>query len=184
MVKTASNIHLPENLEQFLQWEPNDGYKYEWNDGELIKFEKMNKKHLKLLKKLARLFLTTQAHADGGELIYEQDVMLTGLQLRRPDLAFFSASQIENSDVQNAEEPIPAFAIEIISTTDQILLVKSKLKQYFDHGVRVVWLIYPEEKLVEVYTDFKQVKICSEKDICSAKPVLDDFEIAAEDLFN
>ncbi len=184
MIKTLHNTPLPENISQFLQWEPNDGFKYEWNDGEIIKFEKMNKKHLKLLKKLARLFLKTKAHAKGGELIYEQDVWLTGIQLRRPDLAFFSAEQIENSDLPEADDPIPAFAMEVISTTDQILAIKNKLRQYFQHGIQVVWLIYPEDNLVEVYTDFKTVKICSGSDICSASPVLDDFEIPAEELFS
>jgi Uma2 family endonuclease len=183
MVTTTSNIHLPENFEQFLKWEPNDGFKYEWNDGALIKFQKMNKKHLKLLKKLARLFLTTKAHSAGGELIYEQDVMLTGIQLRRPDLAYFSSEQIDNSDSPDSEEPIPEFVIEVISTTDQLTAVKAKLKQYFQNGVKVAWLIYPDDKLVEVYSGFKTVQICSDKDICSAKPVLDDYDIAAEDLF-
>jgi Uma2 family endonuclease len=175
---------FPETLAQFEQWEPNDGFKYEWNDGEIIKSEKMNRKHLKLLKKLARLFLKTKAHKSGGELIAEQDVRLTGVQLRRPDIAYFSAEQIENSDHSSAEEPIPGFAIEVISTSDQLTMVKAKLKEYFDHGVMVVWLVYPDEKLVEVYTSYKQVTICTDKDVCSAKPVMDDFEIRVEDLFS
>lgn len=82
------------------------------------------------------------------------------------------------------EEPIPASAIEVISTNDQILSVKAKIKQYFQHGIGVVWLIYPDDKLVEVYTDFKTVHICTEKDMCSAKPALEDYEITAEDLFS
>ncbi len=184
MHQIIQHTKVPASIEEFLAWEPNDGFKYEWNDGEIIKFEKMNKKHLKLLKKLARLFLKTNAHAKGGELIYEQDVWLTGIQLRRPDLAYFSAEQIENSDVPGTDDPIPGFAIEVISTTDQILAVKAKLRQYFQHGIRVVWLIYPDDKLVEVYTDFKTVHICSGSDTCSAKPVLADFEIPAEDLFS
>ncbi len=27
---------LPQTLEEFVVWEPNDGFKYEWNDGEII----------------------------------------------------------------------------------------------------------------------------------------------------
>ena len=184
MVETIQNTRLPENIEQFLQWEPNDGFKYEWNDGEIIKFEKMNKKHLVLLRKLYQLFNSTKSYKKGGILTPEHDVWLTGFQLRRPDFAYFSDEQIENSKVSGSDEPIPSFAIEVISTNDQILPVKAKLKQYFQHGISVVWLIYPDDKLVEVYTDFKTVHICTEKDICSAKPALDDFEIAAEDLFN
>jgi Uma2 family endonuclease len=154
--------------------------RYEWYDGKIIKFEGMNKKHLRLI----RLFSKTKAYQDGGELIAEQDVKISAIQLRRPDLAYlayFSASQIDES--WKDEEPIPAFAIEIISTFDQINQVKMKLTEYFKNGVSVVWLIYPDEKIVEIYTSRKTVKIYSDTDICSASPVLDDFEISVEDLF-
>ncbi|MFN3850505.1 MAG: Uma2 family endonuclease [Spirosomataceae bacterium] len=181
MIESVKKAVLPTTLEEFENWEPNDGFKYEWNDGELIKFEGMKRKHLKLVKILNRLFSKTKAYEAGGELICEQDVMLTGIQLRRPDLAYFSGEQIDNSD--EGDEPIPAFAIEIISTHDQLNDVKRKLREYFKHGVKVVWLIYPEDKIVEVFTSFKNVKICTDDDVCSASPVMNDFEITVNQLF-
>ncbi|GAB3514912.1 Uma2 family endonuclease [Emticicia fontis] len=132
---------------------------------------------MKLIKTLSRLFLTTQAHQNGGELICEQDVMLTGIQLRRPDMAYFSNEQIESE-----EEAIPAFCIEVISTHDQINDVKKKIKEYFEHGVQVVWIILPDEAMVEVYTSVKEVKISMGEDTCSASPVLEDFNIQVNDL--
>ena len=172
---------VPHTLQEFLDWEFDDGFKYEWNDGELIKFIGMKKKHLKLIRVLSRLFLKTKAHELGGELIAEQDVMLTGIQLRRPDLAYFNASQIEESE--KTDEPIPEFAIEVISSYDQITQVKKKVTEYFKNGVKVVWLIYPDENAVEVYTSRKDIKICTDNDVCSAKPVLENFEISVEELF-
>ena len=32
------STELPKTLAEFLEWEPEDGFKYEWNDGEIIKF--------------------------------------------------------------------------------------------------------------------------------------------------
>ncbi len=173
---------LPTSLAEFEMWEVNDGFKYEWNDGEIIKFEGMKKKHLKLLRVLTHLFNSTEAYKNGGTLLQEQDVMLTGLQLRRPDLAYFSGEQIDGSDKENNAEPVPEFAIEVISTFDQIIAVKAKLKEYFTHGVKVVWLIYPDDKLVEVYSSYKEIKICTDDDICSARPVLSDFKISVNSL--
>ena len=46
---------LPKTLIEFLNWEPNDGFKYEWNDGELIKFEGMNKKQVYIYNVLNKL---------------------------------------------------------------------------------------------------------------------------------
>ncbi len=67
---------LPATFEEFLRFEPTDGFKYEWNDGELIRFSGMKRNHLRLIKRLNRLFLLTSAHEAGGELICEQDVRL------------------------------------------------------------------------------------------------------------
>jgi hypothetical protein len=57
-------------------------------------------KPLKLIRTLNRLFLKTNAHQVGGELIQEND------------LVFFSAEDIEKSD---EIKPIPAFVIILIS---------------------------------------------------------------------
>lgn len=38
MVLTKDISTLPTTLEEFMVWESEDGFKYEWNDGELIKF--------------------------------------------------------------------------------------------------------------------------------------------------
>ena len=182
MIQTTQTTHqLPRTMAEFADWEPNDGYKYEWNDGELIKMLKMNKTHLILIRKLIRLFNKTNDSQKGGLLIQEQDVRLTGIQIRRPDLAFFSAKQIDDSIKD--EDPIPEFVIEVISTNDQIIPVKNKLNEYFKGGVRVVWLIFMDEQAVEIYTSRRNVKICLEDDICSASPVLPDFEISVADIF-
>ena len=47
-------------------------------------------------------------------------------------------------------------------------------------GVKVVWNIYPELEAVYVYTSRREVKICIESDVCSAKPVLPEFEIGVD----
>ena len=142
----------------------------------------MKKKHLHLVRTLNRVFLATTAHQKGGELISEQDVILTGLQMRRPGLAFFSGSQIDES--LSDDEPIPSFVVEVISPTDDIVKVEEKVAEYFKAGVAVVWHIFPENQVVYVYTSRKNVVICTDEDVCSAAPALPDFEIMANDLFS
>lgn len=113
----------------------------------------------------------------------EQDVMLSGIQMRRPDLAYFSGEQIDASATSN-EEPIPEFLIEVISPTDDAEKVEEKLAEYFNSSVRVVWHIYPDNEVVYVYTSRKNVKICTELDICSAYPVMEDFDISVRELLS
>ena len=169
---------LPTTFGEFLRFEPTDGFKYEWNDGELIKFTGMKRKHLRIIQNLNLRFDSTRAKQERGQLICEQDVMLTGIQMRRPDVAYFSDEQIRNED----DEPIPAFCIEVISPTDESEKVEAKRIEYFKAGVQVVWHIFPENQEVHVYTSRKIVQICSDDDICSAQPVLSDFTISVNEV--
>ena len=182
MILQPQSQALPSTFEEFLRWEPVDGFKYEWNDGEVIRFEKMKKKHLVIIRRLQQLFFHSVSFSKGAALIMEQDVMLTGIQMRRPDLGYFSGPQIDNSP-NSEKEPVPEFVIEIISPTDDAIKVEEKLAEYFKANVKVVWHIFPENEVVYVYTSRKQVKICTDNDICSASPVVPDFEITVNELF-
>lgn len=73
--------------------------------------------------------------------------------------------------------------IEIISTNDNLNKVEEKITEYFKAGVKVIWNILPEQKLVYVYTSRKQVQICMDDDICSAAPVLPEFEVKVGEIF-
>jgi len=170
----------PSTLAAFLLWNPTDGFKYEWNDGELIKFTGMNKKQYFIYSILNKLFVK-KGYTESGILMAEPDVMLTGIQMRRPDIAYFTDNQILKG--REGEDVLPEFVIEIISETDQSYKVENKLTEYFKAGVKVVWNIIPDEKVVQVYQSRKNVTICFDNDICSAAPVLPDFEIAVSTIF-
>jgi Uma2 family endonuclease len=69
-----------------------------------------------------------------------------------------------------------------LSTFNQINEIKIKLKEYFKNGVEVVWLIMPDQYIVEACTSSKDVTIYIKTDTCSTQPVLDDSEIMVEEL--
>ncbi|GAB3514909.1 hypothetical protein GCM10027442_30280 [Emticicia fontis] len=43
MTRATESTNLPRTLAEFIEWESNDGFKYEWNDGELIRFSGMKR---------------------------------------------------------------------------------------------------------------------------------------------
>jgi Uma2 family endonuclease len=179
MVKEIKS-ELPQTLAEFMVWEPNDGYKYEWNDGDLIKFSGMNNKQVKIFTILNKLFIE-KGYWKNGTFVAGYDVQLSGIQMRRPDIAYLTKAQIDEAD--RGEDPIPEFVVEIISENDNINKVIAKIGEYYKAGVKIVWLIFPEEKEVHVYSSRREVKICIENDICSANPVLPEFEIGVDQLF-
>jgi len=180
MVAKNEILELPKTLAEFMLWEPEDGFKYEWNDGELIKFTGMNRKQLYIYEVLNNIFIE-KGLWKRGTFVAEYDTMLTGIQMRRPDIAYLTKEQVANTKKEIDE--IPEFVIEVISTTDNHYKLEDKITEYFMHGVQVVWIILPEHKMVYVYTSRKTVKICTDDDICSANPVLPEFEISVNQLF-
>ncbi len=161
-----------------------DDFIYEWNNGIVEKSPRtINRSQLEIVQILTRLFAKTTAYANMGELEREVRMFLPKANRSRiADLAFLTAQQIkEKNDLYPTKSD---FVIEIISKTDRADDIDAKLDEYFNDDVKIVWQIFPQLKKVEVYTSPESVKICRGATICSANPVLPDFNIAAEQLFS
>jgi Uma2 family endonuclease len=182
----ATNGHQPTTISlaafQRKYLSRKDNFKYEWVNGIVEKTPRtMNRNQTLIIQRLQRLFLTTKAHRDMSELVAELDMFLpTANRTRRADFGVLTAKQVAasvNDDMSPAH-----FVIEIISKNDQINEVGQKLIEYFNNGVEVVWVIFPTLKKVEIYRSLRDVTVCYDADICSAAPVLPDFQISVDNL--
>ena len=157
-----------------------DGYKYEFVKGKIIKTpSNMNPTHLYIVRNLSRFFAKTSAYVNGAELIPEVDQITLPLQLRRPNLSLWTSERIEKAQ----DESVSEFVIEIISPTDRSVKVEEKVLEYFEAGVKVVWLLFPQTQTVHACTSPISVTICKDHRVCSAAPVVPDFEMTAEEVF-
>ncbi len=72
---------------------------------------------------------------------------------RRPDVAFVSAEKWPPTappPPTGEWDLIPDIAIEITSPHDGIAKVMRKVREYFQYGVREVWVVNPEARVVQV----------------------------------
>ena len=171
-------------LEKFLERYTNreDPFKYEWNNGIIEKKNRtMNRNQFLIYQRLLKLFVKTQTFAQDGIIMSEVDMYLpTVNRTRRTDIAVLTGNQTAESI--NGIPTVCPFAIEVISKNDQINEVEEKIIEYFENGVQVVWVIFPKVKKVEVYTSIRNIKICFGDDMCSATPVMPDFNISVNDI--
>lgn len=155
-----------------------DGYKYEWLQGTVEKTRRsMDQTQFYILQNLLRFFRKIFPGTDGpGELISEGDMFFQGNH-RRPDIAFLSTRQI--AAAASGENQVPGFVIEVISGNDQINRVHSKMRDYENAGVKVVWHVFPELQTVHVYggDHLDAMTVCRSEDVCSAAPVLPEFAL-------
>jgi Uma2 family endonuclease len=170
-------------LDEYHEWDPEDPFfKYEWNNGILEKRERtMKQKEMQLVQKLNQLFSTTKAFEKGYGLFSEVMCKTSPQTIRIPDISCYNNQQIRNASNEN--NLIPEFIIELLSKNDTSDKIEKKLLEYFNAGIKVIWYINPRLRFVKVYHSPSKVKICREGDICSAAPIIPDFEISVDELF-
>ena len=73
---------------------------------------------------------------------------------RSPDVSWIAIDRWNNltSEEKKGFAPIaPDFVLELMSLNDDLLNLQNKMAEYMSNGVRLGWLINPEDKQVEVY---------------------------------
>jgi Uma2 family endonuclease len=161
------------------------GIKYEFCNGQIEKTTSMNRKELFIVKYLTDLFYQLKYKPEstvGGTVVNELETWTSETKWRRPDWAYVTDEQISLG--RTDESVVPEFMVEMLSKNDDILIVQKKVYEYFSIGVKVLWIIYSQLRVVHVYTSTKNITVCEDDtDICSAAPVLQGFEISIYDLF-
>lgn len=169
------------SVEEFLMLQSQTEKALEYDNGEVVEINHMKSAELLTVKKLTRKFIQTKAFQDGGELFQEVDCWLSEKQMRRPDLAFFSKEQILESS--EGKHPIPEFIIEILSGYDNANYTENKVLEYQRAGVKVIWHIYPDLKIVKVIRG-KEARYYESNEVFDASPVLSEFQMSVEELFS
>jgi Uma2 family endonuclease len=117
--------------------------------------------------------------ADGTGLAFDSS---TGFQLpnganRSPDASWVSKQRIEelNPNPERFLPLAPDFAVELRSVSDTLDTLRQKMQEYISCGVRLGWLIDPQNKRVEIYRLGKGVEILESPNSLSGEDVLPGF---------
>ena len=106
---------------------------------------------------------------------------------RRPDVAFFayrrSPSTLTELPDANAWDVIPDLAVEVTSPSDRAEAQREKVLEYFSAGVRSVWVVYPNLRLIDVYETPTTIRVVGPEGTLTGDPILPGFQLALADLF-
>ena len=134
-----------------------------------------------IVKFLNRLFIKTTAFQQGDELTPEMDSYVDATRRRRPDLAYFTSSQIEGTRAGIRQNTL--FAIEILSDSESHEDVLDKLQDYFDGGAQLVWYIIPKQQKIYAYTSPETLKAYKGQDVITAIPVMPEMQFTVAEMF-
>jgi Uma2 family endonuclease len=164
--------------------EPDD-LRYELDEGELIEMTKPHVGHNRVVMKMTRALLQYLETNLAGELFTPDNLYVLGPTTRRiPDLSFLLADRASKIDPAKHIEGAPDLAIEVLSPSDQAAAMRRKMKQYFAAGSRVVWLVYPELREVEVWESASgPVHVLGDGDTLESRDLLPGFSLSVSSLF-
>lgn len=164
---------------------PDDGYDYELVRGELIKMAPPGGEHGRIAVRLAsRLDDHVTAH-DLGAVMVESGYCLECRPdtVRGPDISFLAAERIPAEGLpQGFIEGAPDLAVEIVSPNDAAG-VQAKVREYLEHGARLVWVVEPQTRTVTVYRSLSDIHILTADDILEGGDVVPDFTCRVRDMF-
>ncbi len=110
---------------------------------------------------------------------------LFGDTVRGPDVALVSWSRMPGGRLPTDPIPdlVPDFVIEVLSISNTRSEMARKRREYFQAGVRLVWMIDPRRRTVAVFTAAESVTIAAEHDRIAGGDVLPGWEVDLEKLF-
>jgi Uma2 family endonuclease len=105
---------------------------------------------------------------------------------RRPDVAFVSSARWpfhRRIPKVSVWDMVPDLTIEVISESNSAYEVQKKPHEYFDARVSSVWVIYPDEAEVYVYSAPKQVQVLGLNQELDGGDLIPGFRLPVATLF-
>ena len=78
---------------------------------------------------------------------------------------------------------MPDLAVEVQSPDDSIKAMREKATYYLANGAKLVWLVYPRKRIVEVYHANGEIDIFHKGEMLSGEDVLPGFSLLVADIF-
>ena len=77
----------------------------------------------------------------------------------------------------------PDFVVELRSITDELKPLQNKMQEYRDNGVRLGWLLDPQNQSVEIYRQGQDVEVLHLPTTLSGEDVLPGFVLNLQEIF-
>lgn len=97
---------------------------------------------------------------------------------RSPDAAWVSRDRwvaLKDKERQAFPPLCPDFVIELRSPSDRLKPLQDKMQEYLDSGLKLGWLINPQDKQVEIYRPGRAKEVLQQPETLSGEDVLPGF---------
>jgi Uma2 family endonuclease len=154
-------------------------------DGELLKMSPSFLPEARVVRTILLLLGTFVLQGRLGE-VFGPDVgyELTPHRVRVPDVSFVGAEKLAAyGNHQEFAKLVPDLVAEVISPEVKYGYLQRKIRDYFEAGVRSLWIVDPEMQTVTVYRSRIDLRVLTTADTLSGDDTLHDFSYSVAELF-
>ncbi len=186
---TTETVSKPMTAEEFYDWVHRPENANRWFElvrGEVIELPPPLRRHGVVTANVARILGNyTVAHGGGYVVSNDSGVILARAPdtVRGPDVAVYAdATSFDELHPKYGEVP-PRLAVEVLSPSDKVGKVVSKVTDYLKNGVDLVWLIDPDDRVITVYQPDKSPYELKAGEELTGDDVLPGFRCRVDDFF-
>ena len=104
--------------------------------------------------------------------------------VRAPDVAFIRADRVPPNGMPKAfSEIVPDLIVEVVSPGDSAAEVQSKVREWIEAGARLVWVVYPNDRSVNVIRSLQDRQALAATDSLDGGDVLPGFACSVAEIF-
>ncbi len=181
----GANVVAPSELME------TDEVLYELIHGQRVELWPMSVRAVTIATRLTGLLNAFAKPAHLGEAFMEMLIVVPvpddEERNRRPDVCFVLASRLAASSPEDPDAAawnvVPDLVVEVTSPSDRAEEQRQKVVEYFQLGVRSVWVVYPKLGLIDVYETPANCRVVGSGDVLTGDPVLPGFELRLAELF-
>ncbi|XHX76317.1 MAG: Uma2 family endonuclease [Stenomitos frigidus ULC029] len=151
-------------------------------DGKLVEKIDVTVNHAAAQGNLVYAWRSYIISSEQGGKAYPEAPCRTDQQKRRPDVAYLTAELLEQYGQPNIFPQSYPLIGEIASPDDKAEALFSKAREYLRSGCQEVWLLFPENAIVIIFTADKSL-IFTEAETVSTQTILQGFSIPVAELF-
>lgn len=158
---------------------------FELVDGEIVR-KTVGAAEIAIANLLNEALTDAVRAAKCGRTYVEMGFAMANGNGRKPDVAFVSyLTWARNRRIPPGDYmPVaPDLAVEIVSPNELTMATVYKVQEYFESGVKQVWVVFSNIEQVHCYTSPTSVRILTKADPLTADPLVAGFRISVADLF-
>jgi Uma2 family endonuclease len=177
-------LYTLEEFQDYIRRPENADRLFELIDGEIIEKVPTERHNICVRNILVPLHIFVQPRGL-GRAVSETRYQLPGDEhnARIPDVSFTSAGRLLPVVEEGAVPLIPDLCIEVQSPDDSPKQMRDQAAYYLANGARLVWLVYPKKRMVEVLYPNGEFDIFREGETLSGGEVIPGFTLAVRDVF-